>query len=253
MSKKLVLPVELEAPEKQYVITGAIYSIACFFSLPFLFLLVSDGFHNDIGALSWFEIAFHILNFVVIGKLFKEYLSDSLLALQLHKDTVITVTAITVGVMLGIGLLWHFLYLFTGNEALYLAAFGVIPLSEMDILTLSGHVVITNPVFGTLCMTLLVPVITGCLYYAIGFTPFYNIKPWLGYLVVSLAVAFPRICNAMTYWIPEEELVLYVAQLPVHLVSCWAYRKTDTVWTPIIAHMIVNLIGAVVLIVLYGL
>ena len=245
--------IELEAPEKQYIFVGAIYSIICFFTLPFLLLLFSDGLHNDSRVLSWFEIAFHLMNLFVVGMLYKEFLEESLLNLQLNKDRAISVIAITVGLMLGIGLIWHFLYLFTGILGLELAAFGTVPLSEMDIFRLSGLVVLANPVFGTLCMVVVVPVVTCCLYYALGFGPFYNIRPWLGYLVVCAAVAFPRICCAVTFWDPYEELMLYLAQLPVHLVSCWAYKKTGTIWTPIIAHMIANLIACIAFLLAYKL
>lgn len=249
MSK--LLPVELEAPEKQYVITGAIYSIVCFFSLPFLLLIFKTGFENDLKALSWFDIVFHLLNFAVVARLFKEYLSDSLLNMQLHKDEVISVVAISVGLMVGIGLAWHFLYLFCGIETFWLAGFGTVPASEMNLFTLSGQLVSVNPIFGTLCMVLLVPVTVSCLFYAIGFAPFYNIRPWLGYLMLCAAVAFPRICNALSGWVPEQQMVLYLAQLPVHLVACWAYKKTDTVWAPIIAHMITNLIASLAFIIMY--
>jgi hypothetical protein len=248
---KNMLRQELEAPEKQYVITGAIYSVACFFSLPFLMLLFKTGLENNLVALSWFDIAFHVLNFVVVFKLFREYLSDSLLTMQLNKDTFISVTAITVGVMVGIGIFWHFLYLFTGIEMLWLAGFGTIPMSEMNLFTLTGQLVCVNPVFGTLCMVALTPVTVSCLFYAIGFVPFYNIRPWLGYLVVCAAVAFPRVCNALSGWIPEQQVVLYLAQLPVHLIACWSYKKTDTVCAPIAAHMISNFIAGVVMNIVY--
>lgn len=242
---------ELEAPEKQYVITGAIYSIACFFSLPFILLLFKIGLENNPVALTWFDIVFHVLNFVIIFKLFKDYLSDALLNMQLNQDSFISVTAIAVGIMVGVGLVWHFLFLFTGHEALWLAGFGTIPMSEMNLFTLTGELVVYNPVFGTLCMVLLTPVTVSCLFYAIGFVPFYNIRPWLGYLVVCLAVAFPRVCNSLSGWVVEQQMVLYFAQLPVHLVACWAYKKTDTVCAPIAAHMITNLIASVVMNIVY--
>lgn len=251
MMRNMIQP-ELEAPEKQYVITGAIYSIACFFSLPFVFALFSGGLHDNVKALSWFEIVFHVLNFIVVVSLFREYLSDSLLNMQLNKEQVITFVAITAGLLLGIGLLWHFAYLFTGNELLVLAAFGTIPLSEMDILMLSCDVVYGAPLFGTICMVVLVPVITSCLYYAIGFAPFFNIRPWLGYLTLCFAVFFPRFCNIFSGWDTATELVLYAAQLPVHLISAWGYRKTNTLWTPIIAQMIANLAGCLLMIIFYG-
>ena len=242
---------ELEAPEKQYVITGAIYSIVCFFSLPFVFALFSGGLYGNMKALSWFEIVFHGVNFIVVVSLFREYLSDGMLNLQLNIKQVIPTAAIAAGLIFVVGFYWHYLYLFKGRTLLEPIAFGTIPLSEMDILTLSGNVVYGAPVFGTLCMVLVVPVVTSCLYYAIGFAPFYNIRPWLGYLVVCFAVLFPRLCNIFSGWDTDTELMLYVAQLPAHLISCWAFCRTNTIWTPIIAHMIVNLLACLLLIVFY--
>ena len=246
------LPQFLDCPEKQIVITSLIYSFVCFFSFPFLLLLTSIGLHEDLSALSWIEIVFHVFNFLVVIKLFREYLTDSLIALQVNREQVISAAAIVAGGLLAMAVIWYGIYFLTGNDLFYIAAYGTIPISEMDILTLSSFMVIGKPFLGTVCMVVLVPVITGCLYYAVGFCGTYNIRPWLGYLTVALLIAFPRICNGVTYWDPQEQLVLYLAQLPVHLLSCWAYQKTDTVWTPIIAHMITNLIGCLVIIFLYA-
>lgn len=245
--------VNLDAPERSHIMAGALYAVLCFFSLPFILLLFSIGLDYDAKVISWFEIAFHVLNVIVVGSLFWEYLSDSLLNAQMHKDQFISVVAIAVGLMLGVGLLWHFLMLFAGMDILVLAGFGTIPLSEMDVFTLSADVVLGNKIFGTLCMVLLVPVTTCCLYYAIGFVPAYNVRPWLGYLVLAAAVAFPRVCNALTYWDPVQELVLYLAQLPVHLIACWAYKKIDSIWAPITAIGITNLISSLLLMVFYRL
>ncbi len=241
----------LDAPERSHILAGGLYAVLCFFSLPFLLLLLTSGLDQDPKIASWFEIAFHVLNFIVVGSLFREYLADALLNAQIYKEKVITGVAIAVGLMLGVGLLWHFLGLFTGVEMLLIAGFGTVPLSEMDLFMLSADMVLYNKVFGTLCMVLLVPVTTSCLYYAIGFVPFYNIRPWLGYLVLACALAFPRVCNATTYWDPLPELILYLAQLPVHMIGAWVYKKTDSIWAPIASIAITNLISTVLLMIFY--
>ena len=108
-----------------------------------------------------------------------------------------------------------------------------------------------NRIFGTLCVVILTPITTSCLYYAIGFVPAYNVKPWLGYVVMALVAAFPRVCNAMNMGIPAVELMLYLAQLPVHMIGCWAYKKVDSIWAPIASIAITNLISALLIIILF--
>ena len=104
----------LDAPERSHVMAGGAYGVICFFSLPFIFLLFSIGLNYEPYVMSWFEISFHILNIVIVGSIFREYLSDSLLNAQIRGGEFISVVAIAVGLMLGVGLLWHFLALFTG-------------------------------------------------------------------------------------------------------------------------------------------
>jgi hypothetical protein len=238
---------ELEVPPFSHVICGAICSIIFFFSLPFLLWRISEGYYDNPAVLSWFDIGYHILILFAIFKLFREYLTDSLLNMQLNREKFAKTVAIAAACMMINALGWYLLYRYTGNDMLYVAAYGTAPLTELDVLVLSGDAVVVNPIFATACMVLVTPIINGCLYYAIGFSFFYNIRPWLGYLVVCLAVAFPRFCCGATWWNPDEQLMLYISQLPMHLICCWAYRKIDTVWASIGSLMVVNLAFALLM------
>ena len=249
MSRKL--PVLLDRPETQVVGVTAIYSVICFFSMPFILMLMLGGFEDNIFVISWFEIAFHLLNFGVMVGLFKDYLYEAMDNLRIHKKEIIRTVLIAAGLMLAVMELWFALLQRTGSLAYYIASFGTVPMSEMDMFSLSADVVCANPIFGTLCMVVLTPVTVSCIYYAVGFVPAYNVRPWLGYLVVAAVIAFPRICNAATYWDPGEQLISYLAHLPIQMIACWAYRRTDTIWTPIILHAVTNLVACVVRIVLY--
>ena len=239
--------VELEAPPTSHMLCGTVCSILCFFTLPFLMWRIADGFYDNPAVLSWIEIGFHILIFSLVFFLFREFLQDSLLNMQLNRKEFIQTAATAAAWMLVVGLLWFVLFRFTGNDLLVVAASGTFPLTELDVLLLSADAVVANPIFATACMVLVTPVITGCLYYAIGFAFFYNIRPWLGWITICLAVAFPRLCCGATWWVSEQQWMLYISQLPMHLIGCWAYKKMDTVWAPIAALAAVNLVSSLMM------
>ena len=249
MSKRM--PIYLERPETQVIGVAVIYSVLCFFSLPFILLLMLGGLERNLYAISWFEIAFHVLNFIVMVSLFKDYLRDGLDNLRIHKKNIIRTILIAMSLMLVVMELWFALWQRTESTMFFIACFDTMPLSEMDMFSLAANVVCANPIFGTLCMVVLTPVTVSCIYYAVGFVPAYNVRPWLGYLVVAAVIAFPRICNAVTFWDPEEQMISYFAHLPLQMIACWAYRRTDTIWTPIILHAVTNLIACVGLILMY--
>lgn len=249
MRKKM--PMLLESPEPQVVGVTALFSILCFFSLPFILMLIMGGFQNNLLVLSWCEIAFHLFNFGVMVSLFKDYLQEALDMLRIHKQKILRTVAVAAVMILAVMILWFYLLSLTRWDIFYIASFGTVPMSEMDLFTLSADVVIANPVFGTLCMVVLTPVTLSCIYYAVGFVPAYNVRPWLGYIVVAAVIAFPRICNAITYWDATQQMVSYITHLPVQLIACWAYRRTDNVWTPIVLHAVTNLVACLLLILVY--
>lgn len=245
MAKKL--PIFLDSPEKQHIAAALIYSGISFFTVPFVLLLMSIGLQGDPDALSWFEIVFHGLNFLVAVSLFKEYLKESFDTAMVQREQLITVTATAVGLILGMTVVAYALLALTGSEVSYFATFGVLPLAEMDLFTMSSVVVLSKPILGTLCMVVLAPVTISCLYYATGFVGPHNVRAWLGFLVVALVIAYPRLCNGLTHWDTTTQTLLYITQLPVHLIACWTYRKLDSIWGPIVTLAVSNLIASIVL------
>lgn len=242
----------LDAPEKTHVVSAATYFVLSYLSLPTFLSMLGIGLEPDLNVASWFEIVFHVINFLLIGYIFRQYLSESLINAQVNKEQMITTVATAVGAMLGVGILWFLCFFLTGGVYFFeLAAIGTLPLTGIDLFALSSDVVLGNKIFGTLCVVLLTPITTSCLYYAIGFVPAYNVKPWLGYAVMALVVAFPRACNAIQWGNPTMELMLYLAQLPIHMIGCWAYKKVDTIWAPIVSIVIANVISSLVLIIFF--
>ena len=235
-------PSMLDRPETPQIIGSLFYSIIAFFSLPFILLLFMQGSFSDPLVTSIIEIIYHVINCVVAVSIFRTYLVDSFLNVQADTKLFWSTVEICVAAMFiyfyGAGALLHS----DTDSLLNVAALGTLPLAEMELFTFSGSLNGMNPIFGTICMVFVVPFATSCLYYATVFAPVCTRKPWLAYILMVVFLAFPRFCNGMTYWNPAEEVVLYLTQLPLHLLSCWAYQRTDTIWTPIAAHAIVNAI-----------
>lgn len=245
-------PDMLDCPDTPKIIVSVLYCILAFFSLPFIMLLLMQGSFNDEAVLSGVQIAYHVINFLAAVWIYREYLGDALLNVQIDvKGFLKTVgTCVTVMVMLA----WAMFRIlsFIGGEQVYVAAFGILPLSEVELFALSSDLVLMNPIFGTICLVVLVPVSVSCLFYSMSFAPVCCKRPWLAYIVVALVIAFPRVCNGMTYWDPTQQAILYFTQLPMHLLACWAYQKMDTVWAPIAVLAVVNLLSSGMILLAYG-
>ena len=253
MKKESNLPVFLDCPDKQIYISALIYSVVSFFTFPFLLLLFSVHL-KDASVLVWYDLVYHAINFGVVLKLFREYLASAFDLFGARKKEIFAVVKPAVIAMLAVIGLWYLLARLTGLELFATALFGSLPLSEMDIFLLSADIPYLNPIPGTIAMVLLSPLICSCLYYSVAFVPAYNVRPWLGYLLVALLLAFPRFCNASTHWDPATEMTLYFAQLPIHLIACWSYKKADSVFAPILVLTIVNLLacGRIIILALLG-
>jgi hypothetical protein len=242
---KKMFPAMLDCPEKPRILLGLFYCILAFFSLPFALLLLMQGSFAKDSARAGIEIVFHVVNALAAVRIFREYLKDAFLNVQINTKDFLKTVGVSVAAILILALDMHRFFIRFGGTYSYIAAWGILPLAEVDLFTLSSELIAMSPLFGTLCLAVLSPFAISCLFYATVFAPVCCKRPWLAYLLVALAVAFPRICNGMTYWNPTDELFLYLAQLPMHLIACWSYQKTDTVWAPITVHASANLIACV--------
>jgi hypothetical protein len=137
--------------------------------------------------------------------------------------------------------------------ALYLCGFDIVymlehlPVAEMSVSHTPLLLVSLEPIFGTIALSVFAPISICALFYCLGFAPVCYHKPWLAYLCVAAITLIPPVIDIL--WRGEAALVLsgYLVSLPVHLLACWSYQKTDNVWTPMISLAIANLLFSVVL------
>lgn len=233
-------PTLTERPEINNSIAALVYQVVAYYSIPFLLLLLLQGGRDGIKQVAAaVEIGYHGFNFFVALFIFREYLSDTSLSLKQDLKRCMSTIWISVGLIFVVSLVFY--NLFSGSFSLWwLSAHGSLPLTEVELFVLPKDVILTYPVLGTLCMVLLVPITVSCLYYGAVFAPVCYTRPILAYVAMTVFIAFPRYCNAVTFWDPTEQMILYITQLPLHLIACRAYQKTDSIWVPIAIHTIVN-------------
>ena len=231
---KRFFPIMNDDTEKGMHFALLAYGVFAFGVAPSWMPLLGDGFWNNLPVISWFEIAYHVLNGVVIAIMLKQYLKDSFFNVQMDPKGFSKIVGSSALVML---VLAAGLYYFLGDMIL-----NAYPIGEMTVALTTGYLVEIQPIFGTICCSFCTPFAVVGLFYATGFAPVCRRNRWLGYVVVAVLMAVP--CALDLLWRGQTELVIpnYVLQLPMHWIACWTYQKADTVWAPIATLTVFNLV-----------
>jgi hypothetical protein len=222
---------------------GIPYWFFCFFLFPFFIQMSTIGSSGQTYEI-WLEIGYHVLNFVLVLFFFLPHLRESFLMVQVRTKEVLK-TAFFCGLTLALyKIVITYILTASGNTVWANAAFGSMITNESDLLFYSTAVLGFQPLWGTLWLSLLAPVTVSCLLYASVFATTCASRPWLAYPLMAGTILLIRLSMAFCLWPLEEEMAIYVVQLPVHMLACWSYQKTDTVWTPIFLHFFSNLVLA---------
>ena len=122
-----------------------------------------------------------------------------------------------------------------------------LPIVETFVSNTPCLVIDLQPIFGTIALSVFAPISICVLFYCLGFAPVCYQKPWLAYLCIAVITMFPSVIDIL--WRGENGYMMtgYIVQLPVHLLACWSYQKTDNVWTPIVSLTVTNLLASIVL------
>lgn len=244
-----LFPTMYERPDNKAIAGVLAYSFFGFLIIPLFFhFLLGDSWENMTWR-GWFEFGCHVFSFLVMFFGFREFLAESFWNVRLNVKRFLGMTLAGVLLVFGVAALIFFVGMLVDNEFTFMMARYMLPIFENESVMAARDFVLFNPVPGTICLVLLTPITTACIYYAAGFAPTCENHPLLSYLVVAGFVAFPRLLNLLAFQPLSQELPLYLAQLPIHWVICWIYQKTDTVWAPIAVLSITNLLvcGAIFL------
>ena len=221
-----------EYPERRLLYKSISYSLFGFLLLPYLLSLLNADQRMEYTDLVWVDIAYHTLNFGAAAILFAGYLKDAFFQVQIYTKKVLTHALVGTILMVVWACVMGFVGVFQGNS---LIAFGVLPITEIEMMGTAGAMLGYSPAFGAVVNVFLAPFTISCLLYATVFSTVSGHRPWLAYVAIAVVLAVPRAFAGITFWDKMEMATLYAVQLPIHLIACRIYQKTDTIWTPIFA------------------
>ena len=193
----------------------------------------------------WLEIVYHVANGILMLLLMLAYLKDDWSLVTTDVSFYLKHIALTVGLILVAEWLLLNTLFFCGLDIANMVE--SLPMVEMQVSHTPLLMIDLQPIFGTIAVSIFAPFSICALFYCLGFAPICYKKPWLAYLCVAVITLIPYIIDIL--WRGEATLAMsgYLAHLPIHLLACWSYQKTDNVWTPIISIAIANLLISVIL------
>ena len=219
-----------------------------FVLLPMFMPFLGFGLWEQWETSVWLEIVYHVANGILFLLIILSYLKDEWVMMTTDVSHYLKHVALTVALILGAELV-----LLGG---LYISGFDItkmlenLPVTEMSVSHTPLFVIDLEPVFGTLVMSVFAPISICVLFYCLGFAPICYKRPWLAYLCIVIITLIPPAIDILWRGIAELVLYGYLVRLPIHLLACWSYQKTDNVWTPMISLSTTNLLTSVILLVL---
>lgn len=244
---KNAFPAMFDRPETSSIIASAVYWTVCYIGIPFITTVMLIGSYSDGGMVAAFDIGYFVLNFFVMAGCFGVYMKDSFMTVQINPGKFGKVVLIC-GILAGA---YAVITMAIGWGFGLMGMVSYFPVTETSVLTVPAYMVMRHPVAGMLTAVLLCPITVSCMFYATVFAPAcVNIGKW-AYLIMALLLALPRIFNIWWLGYLDHEIMTYLVQLPIHMLACWTYQKTDTVWAPIATLSLGNLISGGILLAMY--
>ena len=229
-------------PEKLNIYASASYGFFSFALAPCVLSFLGLGFRLSSDLQIVCQLGYYLANFLIAVLIFLPYLRESFFYVTTEPRKFIKNVSAGAALILGLAIVAVGLGILFNSP---LVAFSMLPAAEVTLFAIPTAVIENQPFWGVLCMVLLTPFSISLLYYATGFAYTCSDNPARAYIQVILITAVPYIVNALTFWVWYEELILYLLHLPVHLIACRVYQKSDTIWAPIATHMAVNLITCI--------
>ena len=241
-----IFPSMCSKPEKIQIFSMIPCWIWVFILFPMFMPFLGLGIWEDPQISVWLEIGYHVANGILMLFVMSGYLKEEWFMVTTDFRFYIKHIALTVGLMVVAELLLiDALYLVFGFDVVYMLEF--LPVVEMSVSHTPLLLVELQPIFGTVALSVFAPISICALFYCFAFAPICYQKAWPAYLCITAVTLIPPVIDYI--WRGEAGFMLngYLIQLPIHLLACWSYQKTDNVWTPLFSLAIFNLLASVVL------
>ncbi len=239
---KKLFPLMYNRINTGHIIAIYIYWFMAFIFVPFAIPFLAYGLWSNTSILSWIECIYYLLNAVVMVILLKEHFKSSYYYARRKKKNFVYTLLIACGLMISVAVLEARLFGFITMHYTF-------PLTNFEVMMSASDAVAANHIFGTFAVAVFSPVAISGLFYAPCFAPICSKRPWLAYLAVSLLLLAVSGFDILWRDNAVTVLILYALRLPIHLLACWSYEKTDSVWAPVGSLALFNLLFALLSIV----
>ncbi len=233
MNKEVLFPEMYECPEKNTVTVGGVLWILAIALCPLVMVFFASG---DLRTQTWWELGCHGVSFLAVVIVFFGFLKDSLVEALGRRKKFFGMVMISSVVMLLVTMVINLICTIFG------APNWVFPYGALEVLG-AGAMVAGNPWMALVYYVILAPVTNACIYYAVHFAPeCCKGRPHPYWKMVAI-LAVPRLFMYLLLRDLGGQLLLFAIQLPIRMVACWSYQKSDTIWVPILSHSLLNLLG----------
>ena len=218
-------------PNRNETLSGGIYLSFMLIFLPMLLRLFNSLTGNTLSA-GKVNFLYYFINFAAILPIFRKFLLQSLKdALRVPFPTI-----------------WLALLGYMGNmalsELLTILLLVLLPnfanINDLNV-TLMLQEEFSLVAFG---IVVLVPVVEETLFRGMIFRNLYDRSPAGAYLISMFAFAAIHVTGYIARVEPVYIVLSFLQYLPAGYCLCFAYRRSGTIISPILMHMIVNAVAA---------
>ena len=217
-------------PNRNETLFGGIYLAFMLIFLPLLLKVFNSMLENPLSA-GKLNFIYYFINFALIVPVFGKFLLQSLKdALRVPFPTI-----------------WLALLGYMGNLALseILAFFLMILVPDFANINDLNVALMLQEEFSLLAIgtVVLVPVVEETLFRGMIFRNLYDRSPAGAYLISMVAFAAIHVTGYVGSVEPVYILLSFLQYLPAGYCLCFAYRRSGTIISPILMHMIVNAVA----------
>ena len=217
-------------PNRNETLFGGIYLAFMLILLPLLLKVFNSMTENPLSA-GKLNFIYYFINFALIVPVFGKFLLQSLKdALRVPFPTI-----------------WLALLGYMGNLALseILAIFLLILVPDFANINDLNVALMLQEEFSLLAIgtVVLVPVVEETLFRGMIFRNLYDRSPAGAYLISMVAFAAIHVTGYVGSVEPVYILLSFLQYLPAGYCLCFAYRRSGTIISPILMHMIVNAVA----------
>ena len=224
MSGSAKLAVSMNDREQAW---GFAYLLLELFALPYL-LKELNGLLPTALPDVWLNFLYFALNFIFTCFLFRSFLKRCLVRAGKNVGQFLLVTAAGFGIYYACSLVMSFLIRFLAPDFANLNDGNIAQQADENYVVL---------VIGT---AILAPVAEELLHRGLVFGSLYGRNPYMAYLFSTILFSSIHILGYIMVYPVHHLLLAFLQYLPAGLVLAWAYRKSGSIFSPILIHAAVN-------------